>query len=190
MLSKATLLGLCALMAVSLADSPTYRMPQPRYEHKESDPAWLESAVRLHGHLGPSVIAGTRMGMAGLKAVEAKGYFDVEVTCEGPFAKPPQSCFLDGLQAGTGATLGKRNLIWIEAEKVVVRVKNTETGMSVALRPTPELLELSGLSQSSPKQETKPAESSKPGHDDEHLGKIARKIAAMEDKELFTIETN
>jgi formylmethanofuran dehydrogenase subunit E len=122
--------------------------------------------------------------------VEAKGYFDVEVTCEGPFAKPPQSCFLDGLQAGTGATMGKRNLICIEAEKVVVRVKNTVTGMSVALRPTPELLELSGLSQSPSRQEAKPVDSSKQKHDDERLGKIARNIAAMEDKELFTIETN
>jgi formylmethanofuran dehydrogenase subunit E len=191
MLSKVTLLGLCALITVSLADSPTDRMPQPRYEHKDSDPAWLESAVRLHGHLGPSVIAGTRLGMAGLKAVEARGYFDVEVTCEGPFAKPPQSCFLDGLQAGTGATMGKRNLIYIEAEKVVVRIKNTETGKTAELHPTPEFLKLSGLSQNSSKQEDKPATgSSKQGHNDESLGKTARIIVAMEDNELFTIETN
>jgi formylmethanofuran dehydrogenase subunit E len=189
MLTKATLLGLFALMAVSLADSPIYRMPQPRYERKDSDPAWLESAVRLHGHLGPSVIAGTRLGIAGIKAVEAKGYFDVEVTCEGPFAKPPQSCFLDGLQAGTGATMGKRNLIYIEAEKVVVRVKNTETGKTAELHPTPEFLKLSGLLQSPPRPEDKPAaDASKRGHDDDSLGKTARKIATMEDKELFTIE--
>ena len=52
--------------------------------------------VQLRGHLGPAVVAGARMGMAGLRAVEAEGYFDVELACEGPFAKPPQSCFLDG----------------------------------------------------------------------------------------------
>ena len=28
--------------------------------------------------------------MAGLRAIEAKGYFDVEVVCEGPFARPPK----------------------------------------------------------------------------------------------------
>ena len=59
--------------------------------------------VQLHGHLGPSVVAGARMGMIGLRAVAAKGYFDVEVTCEGPLARPPQACFLDGIQAGPGA---------------------------------------------------------------------------------------
>ncbi len=42
------------------------------------------------------------MGIIGLRAVEAKGYVDVEVTCEGPFAKPPQACFLDGVQVANG----------------------------------------------------------------------------------------
>jgi hypothetical protein len=30
-----------------------------------------------------SVVAGARMGMIGFRAVAAKGFFDVEVTCEG-----------------------------------------------------------------------------------------------------------
>ena len=110
MISKALLVGMCVFAATSLNDEPQHRLPKPRYEHRDSDPAWLESIVQFHGHLGPSIIAGARLGMAGLQAVDAKGYFDVEVTCEGPFVKPPQSCFLDGLQVSTGATMGKRNL--------------------------------------------------------------------------------
>ena len=31
------------------------------------------------------------------QTVDAKGYFDVQVVATGPFAKPPRSCFLDGL---------------------------------------------------------------------------------------------
>ena len=85
----------------------TDRLPQPHYHRQPSDPAWLAAVVQFHGHLGPSVVGGTRMGMIGLRAVAAKGYFDLEVTCEGPLAKPPQSCFLDGVQFATGATLGK-----------------------------------------------------------------------------------
>ena len=61
------------------------------------------------GHLGPMLTFGARMGTAALRAVDAKGYFDVEVTCEGPFVKPPESCFLDGIQISTGAnSSGKR----------------------------------------------------------------------------------
>ena len=80
--------------------------------------------------------------MIGLRAVEAKGYFDVEVTCEGPLAKPPQSCFLDGVQVATGATLGKRTLQWVQADRLTMRIKNTRTGKTAVLRPTPALLEL------------------------------------------------
>lgn len=90
---------------VITADS-TDRLPQPDYQRQPSDPQWLANMVQFHGHLGPAVVAGARMGIIGLRAVEAKGCFDVEVTCEGPMAKPPQACFLDGVQVATGATLG------------------------------------------------------------------------------------
>ena len=93
------------------------------------------------------------MGMIGLRAVEAKGYFDVEVTCEGPLAKPPQSCFLDGVQVTTGATLGKRNLQWVQADRLTMRIKNTRTGKTAVLRPTPALLELLASFKPSPRQE-------------------------------------
>ena len=80
--------------------------------------------------------------MAGLRDVGAKGYFDVEVVCEGPFAQPPQACFLDGLQVATGATLGKRTLHWVQADQIAVRLKNTKTGKTVVVRPTATLVDL------------------------------------------------
>jgi hypothetical protein len=94
------------------------RLPHPDYHRQPSDSEWLVQVVQFHGHLGPAVVAGARMGVAGLRAVEAKGYFDVEVTCEGPLAKPPQACFLDGVQVATGATLGKRTLQWVQADQI------------------------------------------------------------------------
>ena len=117
--------------------------------------------------------------MIGLRAVEAKGYFDVEVTCEGPLAKPPQSCFLDGVQVTTGATLGKRNLQWVQADRLTMRIKNTQTGKIVVLRPTPALLELLASFKPQPKA------GAGHGHeDDDQLEAIARKIAAMPDREI------
>jgi formylmethanofuran dehydrogenase subunit E len=126
------------------------------------------------------------MGMIGLRAVEAKGYFDVEVTCEGPLAKPPQSCFLDGVQVATGATLGKRTLQWVQADRLTMRIKNTRTGKIAVLCPTPALLELLASFKSQPKA------GADHGHkaDDEQLEAIARKIAAMPEREVATVTTD
>jgi len=87
MIRLTTLLFLTSSMLALAAD----RLPTPDYHRQAGDPDWLAQVVQFHGHLGPSVVAGARMGMVGLRAVEAKGHFDVEVTCEGPFAKPPYS---------------------------------------------------------------------------------------------------
>ena len=171
---------LCGLATFCHAED---RLPQPHYHPQPSDPAWLATVVQFHGHLGPSVVAGARMGMIGLRAVEAKGYFDVEVTCEGPLAKPPQSCFLDGVQVATGATLGKRTLQWVQADRLTMRIKNTQTGKTAVLRPTPALLELLASFKSQPKA------GADHGHkaDDEQLEAIARKIAAMPEREVATV---
>ncbi len=160
----------------------TDHLPQPHYHRQPSDPPWLAAVVQFHGHLGPSVVAGARMGMIGLRSVEACGYFDVEVTCEGPLAKPPQSCFLDGVQVATGATLGKQNLQWTPADRLTMRIKNTRTGKTAVLRPTPALLEL--LASFKPQ----PRPGADHGHkDDEQLEAIARKIATMPDKEIAAV---
>jgi len=117
-------------------------LPSPRYTRDPADPDWLNQAVQFHGHLGPWATAGLRAGMAGRRAAGANGYFDLSVTVEGPFAEPPKSCFLDGLQVSTGATLGKRNLQWIAGDEIVVRIRNTKTGAVAEVRPTKKLVEL------------------------------------------------
>ena len=120
--------------------------------------------------------------MIGLRAVEAKGYFDVEVTCEGPLAKPPQSCFLDGVQVATGATLGKQTLQWVLADRLAMRIKNTRTGKTAVLRPTPALMELLASFKPQPKA------GAGHGHeDDEQLEAIARKIVAMPEKKIAVV---
>jgi formylmethanofuran dehydrogenase subunit E len=119
--------------------------------------------------------------------VGATGYFDVEVICEGPFAKPPKSCFLDGVQVATGATLGKRNLRWAgdPTDAVVVRVRNTRTGARAEVRPTERLLEKLGTL----KPRIKAAEAEEAGqHADDHaVEALARAIAAMPDGEILVV---
>jgi formylmethanofuran dehydrogenase subunit E len=181
MLRSLTLITLLSLAASSFAEDS---LPTPDYHRQPSDPEWLVQVVQIHGHLGPSAIAAARVGMIGLRAVGAKGYFDVEVTCEGPLAKPPQSCFLDGIQVATGATLGKRTLTWTPADQLVVRIKNTRTGKTAELRPTAQLLGMF-LAPKAPAKAATAQKAHSPTH--EHLEAVARKIAAMPAEEIAEV---
>jgi formylmethanofuran dehydrogenase subunit E len=171
------------------AGAAELRLPVPHYHAQAGDPAWLVQAVQFHGHLGPMAVAGVRFGMAGLRAVDARGYFDIEVTCEGPFAKPPKSCFLDGLQVGTGATLGKRSLTWVPAEQILVRVRNTRTEKTVELSPAPQLIELLKSLQPTGKRPAVADDDHDHGQDQTRVEALARKVAAMPDAELVVVKT-
>ena len=181
--------------AYCLAEEPMHELPKPHYQRSDSDPDWLAYAAQFHGHLGPWAAAGLRAGMAARRAVDADGYFDVDVTVEGPFVKPPRSCFLDGLQVSTGATLGKRNLKWVKAEQVIVRVENTRSGKTAEVRPTPALLKLLASFQSRPKA-VRGNDASERDHHDDHedhgpqndfLEAVARQIATMPEKEILRV---
>ncbi len=182
-MSRIVLLVLFGQPIMTIAAGPESQLPQPEYRRQPTDPAWLATVVQFHGHLGPAAIAGTRMGMIGLREVEAKGYFDVEVTCMGPMAKPPQSCFLDGLQVATGATMGKRTLHWVEADRIVVRVENTRTGRTVELRPTSKLMDI--LTAFKPRPKVGAGAGAKV--DDEQLEALARRIATMPAKDVASV---
>ena len=116
-------------------------LPLPHYQPQAGDPAWLPLLVQLHGHLGPWVVLGFRLGAAGRQALGAEGYFDLEVVATGPFDRPPAACFLDGLQLATGATWGKRNVCWQPGEEISVRVTHRITGKQVLVRPRKEVVE-------------------------------------------------
>ena len=107
------------------------------------------------------------------------------MTCEGPLVKPPQSCFLDGIQAATGATMGKRSLFWAQAEQLVVFIKNTKTGKMAEVRPAPALLKL--IASLNPQSKPEVAQGGDPiSH--EQLEAVARKIAAMEEKDIAVVK--
>ena len=181
---------LCAATTTCLANDLLGQLPAPQYHKKPSDPPWLAAVVQLHGHLGPWVVAGARLGMAGARAVDAKGHFDAEVTCEGPFVKPPQSCFLDGVQLGTGATLGKRTIQAIEAKQLVVKVRSPRTKKAVEVRPSQKLMDmLTAPPPESAKQGGDPSAKEKAveTHKEEWVEQIARDIAMMPDEEMLTI---
>jgi formylmethanofuran dehydrogenase subunit E len=68
----------------------------------------LQRAVEFHGHLGPYMVLGLRVGWLARKRLCA-GPFEIRADVGCP-ARPPGSCFIDGVQMGSGCTVGKANL--------------------------------------------------------------------------------
>lgn len=80
--------------------------------------ALIEYARKLHGHVGPFLVIGLKMGVAAKKALNI---FDSECTLLRAEVAlplhPPFSCLLDGIQVSTTCTIGNQRL----------KIKNSET---------------------------------------------------------------
>ena len=78
----------------------------------------IEYARKLHGHVGPFLVIGLKMGAAAKKALNVS---DAECTLLRAEVAvplhPPFSCLLDGIQVSTTCTIGNQRL----------RVENSET---------------------------------------------------------------
>ncbi len=95
----------------------------------------------FHGHLGPYVVAGLRLGRYAIKRLQADPHFGIEADVYCPDAPPP-SCVLDGIQFSSGCTLGKRNIRHhIAAEGVTATFRNRRSGQMISLRLRPEAIE-------------------------------------------------
>jgi len=81
---------------------------------------FIERGVLLHGHTGPFLIAGIRAGLLALKLLDHPGYFGIRAESEAG-TEPPVSCFTDGIQIGSGCTIGKGNLSVIDTRLPRVR---------------------------------------------------------------------
>ncbi len=66
--------------------------------------------VRFHGHPGPFLALGIRMGLLALKLLGSPGYQGITAEVE-TGSQPPLSCLVDGIQVSTGCTTGKGNLV-------------------------------------------------------------------------------
>jgi formylmethanofuran dehydrogenase subunit E len=69
----------------------------------------MERAIEFHGHLGPFLVLGIRMGLLALRELASPGYEGIEALVKTGDA-PSLSCLLDGIQVSTGCTMGKGNI--------------------------------------------------------------------------------
>jgi len=71
----------------------------------------IRDAVKLHGHLGPFLVIGVRMGTIANRILTPahNGNDALQVTVRVPL-RTPYSCVLDGLQSTTKCTIGNQKL--------------------------------------------------------------------------------
>jgi inosine-uridine nucleoside N-ribohydrolase len=100
-----------------------------------------EYLTAFHGHLGPYVVLGYRMGREALGELRSDGHFDLNVEVHSAL-KPPQSCLIDGVQLGSGCTLGKRNIGIHEATGAAWGLFTSEDGETITIRLRDEIPDL------------------------------------------------
>lgn len=104
------------------------------------DQELLDRLRAFHGHLGPFAMLGYRAGKLALRELGAPSHFGIRARVLCPPRTPP-SCFADGVQYGTGCTLGKGNIGMEPSEEIELTVTVVEGGASLTVRPRREVYE-------------------------------------------------
>jgi formylmethanofuran dehydrogenase subunit E len=102
----------------------------------------LEKSMQDHDHLCPRQILGVRIGLAGMKALgfdEPPGKKQLLVITE------TDGCFVDGVIAATGCTVGHRTLRVEDYGKVAATFVETRTGHAVRIAPRLDVRERARL---------------------------------------------
>jgi len=72
--------------------------------------AIIDKAADFHGHLGPFLVLGVRMGLIGVRELGVKGNEEeLRVTVMSKYSVP-FSCVIDGIQVATKCTIGNKKL--------------------------------------------------------------------------------
>lgn len=130
----------------------------------------LRSAVRFHGHLGPFLVLGLRIGSLATRMLHPKGIHEMSATI---WIKqtPPQSCLLDGVQVSSGCTLGKGNIKVRNAPSI--RARFCKGDRSIVIRPTGSARQLlASVTKDTPEND---------------LRKMALSIGKMSDHDLLVV---
>jgi formylmethanofuran dehydrogenase subunit E len=107
-------------------------------QNEEDLASIMKNAQKLHGHLGPFLVLGVRMGMIAKKALNIT---DEQCTSLRANAKvplhPPFSCLIDGIQASTSCTVGNQRLSIENSEEIRVNfvTRNSDRKVIITLNP-------------------------------------------------------
>jgi len=133
----------------------------------------IKDAEKLHGHLGPFLVIGVRMGKIAERILNTNiGENKLQVTAKIPLLTP-LSCILDGIQATTKCTIGNQKLRMENSQKeITVRFELQNSDKTTKVSVNPKIVEelMNKISEGASNEE------------------LAWKIAHMPDSQLFTIE--
>ena len=131
----------------------------------------LKSAMSFHGHLGPFLVLGLRMGLFANRTLQPRGLHDMSATVWTK-RSPPESCLLDGIQFSSGCTIGNGNLRVKNAPRIRARFR--KGNHSLLMKPTKEIAKmLCSLS----------------GRTTEHkIEELALHLGSMPDSDLFVVK--
>ncbi|MFB0544184.1 MAG: FmdE family protein [Asgard group archaeon] len=123
----------------------------------------------FHGHVGPFIVTGLKMGLLALEKLNAEKYSGMKVIVE-TGTTPPMSCIVDGIQMSTGCTLGKGNIEVIPNNKPTVTFTKKSDNQQIKITLKDKWLqEISNVSK-------------------ESMQKLAEKVLKIGPEELFDIE--
>ena len=94
----------------------------------------LDKAIEFHGHGGPFMVVGLRMGLTALERLDAHGWFDLRCRAMLRWA-PPDSCVIDGIQTSSGCTMGKHNIEVEEQDGIAAEFTKGKERLEIRLRP-------------------------------------------------------
>ena len=143
-------------------------------DSRDSARALLDRAVDFHGHLGPFLILGMRMGIIARSMLRPQNQdgLSAVVFVE---STPPASCTIDGIQVASKCTLGRGTIRVVEAsDRIAGEFQLEGQAYTITVRPQT-------LHQLFDRANTANAEV---------LIKMANDVMTASDEELFEIESS
>jgi len=94
----------------------------------------IEYARKIHGHVGPFLVIGLRMGIAAKKALDISDaeltHLRAQVTVP---LNPPFSCLLDGVQVSTTCTIGNQRLQFENVKTIQATFQSEKSSKKVKI---------------------------------------------------------
>jgi formylmethanofuran dehydrogenase subunit E len=96
----------------------------------------IKEAEKFHGHLGPFLVLGVRMGETAKKILKTA---NLQVTAKLPLSTP-FSCVLDGIQVATQCTIGNQKLkIENSSKGISATFQCAKTGKKLKVKVNPKI---------------------------------------------------
>lgn len=145
-------------------------MPKPEEELEQA----IRNAEKFHGHLGPFLVIGVRMGTTVRKILQAdtKKETMLEIVVSVPLVTP-FSCVIDGIQVTTQCTIGNQKLKTENSNNEITahaRARGSPANIRITVNPRITKTLIDRISEGTPNET------------------LAREIARLPEAQLFVID--